>query len=521
MSDKGKKQQNAAKALLPKQILGNALLLLASFGLCLAAAEAFTRWQDDVPLFDFPLPLPVGQDTAASHLASLPTVAGVNRDWFYDKVPPPPRQPVPEQWQRWYDDLERKHAATGSLFRGGDMFKVWNTALAPNPCDHVMLRDAPGAMFVFDPPDGNPQPPFRFLPSATNPETMVTNDFGWRGGPVTFARSARTVRIVFVGSSTVVSSHHMPHSFPEFVGHFLNRWAKARGIDVRFEVLNAARESIGSTGIAAIVRQEVVPTRPDLVIYYEGGNQFSLDSLAGSVPQRPSTADRPPPGPLGQLLKDAARWSALARRLEASAGLLDQPGNGGGEWPKPAYTLRWPAGLDESAPDITRADLPVNLPVILGDLDRIRADLANVDAELAISSFIWMVRDGLVLDPMRHRYILEQLNVGYFPFSYRDLARLAAFQNRVFAAYARAHGLPFLDVAGTMPFDPNLFFDAVHKSYPGERMQGWVTFLLLVPLIEQRLASGAWPKPVPTMPSTHPAFVVPPRLVPLNCSKSR
>jgi hypothetical protein len=40
-----------------------------------------------------------------------------------------------------------------------------------------------------------------------------------------------------------------------------------------------------------------------------------------------------------------------------------------------------------------------------------------------------------------------------------------------------------------------------------------------VPLIEQRLASGAWPKPVPTIPPTHPAFVVPPRLVPFNCGK--
>ena len=46
---------------------------------------------------------------------------------------------------------------------------------------------------------------------------------------------------------------------------------------MRFEVLNAARESIGSTGIASIVRQEVVPTRPDLVVYYEGGNQFELE----------------------------------------------------------------------------------------------------------------------------------------------------------------------------------------------------------------------------------------------------
>lgn len=506
------------KARLSRNLLGNGLLLTASLGLSLIAAEAIVRWQDDVPLFDFPLPLPVGQDTAASHLDSLPPVAGVNPDWFFDKVPPPPRQPVPEQWQRWYDDVERKHAETGSLFRGGDMFKVWNAALAPNPCDHIMLRDAPGALFVFDPPDGKPLPPFRFLPSTTNPETMVTNEFGWRGGPVTFARSPRSVRIVFVGSSTVVSSHHMPHSFPEFVGHFLDRWARARGLDVRFEVLNAARESIGSTGIAAIVRQEVVPTRPDLVIYYEGGNQFALGSIAGNLPQRASADDQTPPGALAEVLKDAARWSALARRLEASASMLEQRGDGT-EPPKPAYTLDWPEGLDENAPDITRADLPVNLSVILGDLDKIRSDLATVDAEFAISSFLWMVRDGLVLDPMRHRYILDHLNVRYFPFSYRDLARLAAFQNRVFAAYARVHGLPFLDVAATMPFDPNLFFDAVHKTYPGERMQGWVTFLLLVPLIEQRLATGAWPKPVPPMPARHPAFLAPPRLVPVDCGK--
>jgi hypothetical protein len=46
-----------------------------------------------------------------------------------------------------------------------------------------------------------------------------------------------------------------------------------------------------------------------------------------------------------------------------------------------------------------------------------------------------------------------------------------------------------------------------------------VTFLLLVPLIEQRLASGAWPKPVPTMPPSHPAFIEPPRLVSIDCRK--
>ena len=519
MDGKGKTQQSAAKTLLPRKRLANGLLLLASVTLSLAGAEAVARWTDDVPLLSFPLPLPVGPDTTASHLDSLPTVAGVNRDWFFDTPAPlPNRRPVPEQWRRWYRDIERRHAETGAMIRGGDMFKAWNAALVPDPCDHIMLRDAP-ALFVFDPPDGKPMPPFRFLPDATAPDTLTTNAFGWRGGPVSFQRQPRTVRIVFVGASTVVSSHHMPHSFPEFVGRFLDLWSQARGLDVRFEVMNAARESISSTGIAAIVRQEVAPIRPDLVIYYEGGNQFQPGPMLGEASQRPAPPQRDPPGPLARALDDAARWSALARRLQAATGLLGQPG-GGAEWPKPAYQLNWPAGLDENAPDIARPDLPLNLDVILSDLDQMRRDLAAVDAEFALSSFIWMVRDGMVLDPMRHRHTLEQLNVRYFPFTYRDLERMAAFQNRVFAAYAAAHKLPFLDVAATMPFDPNLFFDTVHKTHHGERMQGWVTFLLLVPLIEDKLATGAWPRPPPQMPQTHPAFATPPRLIPLACGKN-
>lgn len=520
MDDKGKMRQSPPVAAKTSRFLGNGLLLLASVLLTVLGAEAVTRWMDDVPFFALSLPLPVGHDTAASHLEALPQVPGVKREWFFETPPPlPNRKPVPEQWERWYTEIERRHATTGTEFRGGDMFKAWNAALVGDPCKSSFFSGAPGALFVYDPPDGKPQPPFRFLPNATAPDTLVTNAFGWRGAPVPFPRSPRSIRIVFVGASTVVSSHHMPHAYPEFVGHFLDLWAKTRGLDLRFEVLNAARESIGSTGIAAIVHQEVAPLRPDLVLYYEGGNQFQLGTIVRDTPLPPPREDSALlPGSLSAGLQVAATYSALARRVQGTTGLLDRPG-GGAEWPKPAYRLDWPAGLDENAPDITRLDLPINLSTILRDLDNIRSDLTQVGGEFAISSFVWLVKDGMVLDPVRNRYALDQLNVRNFPFTYHDLERMAAFQNRVFAVYARAHGLPFIDVAGTMPFDPNLFFDAVHKTYPGERMHAWVVFLQLVPLIEQRLASGAWPKPVPKMGSTHPAFAVPPRLISFECRK--
>jgi hypothetical protein len=336
----------------------------------------------------------------------------------------------------------------------------------------------------------------------------VTNEFGWRGPPVPFARSPRTIRIVFVGASTTAEVHDYPFSGPEFINNWLNRWAAARGLDVRFEVLNAGRESLNSTDIAAVVRQEVAPMRPDLVVYYEGGNQLDLSTMVKDVPKGVPQ----PAGAVARWLREAAKHSALARRLEA---ITDQD-----EWPKPDYELSWPKGLDELDPDITRTDLPVNLNTIMRDLDSIRGDLAEVGGDLAVSSFHWLAKDGLQLDGNRHKPLVEGLNVRLFPYRYRDLERMTNFENRVFRKYAAAHGLPFVDVARYMPYDPELFSDAFHNTPPGVRLRAWIVFLQLVPIIEKKLESGEWPKPVPPdMGTTHPAFAKPPRRITFDCSK--
>jgi len=130
---------------------------------------------------------------------------------------------------------------------------------------------------------------------------------------------------------------------------------------------------------------------------------------------------------------------------------------------------------------------------------------------------VWLVKDGMVLDPIRHRAILEYINRGYAPFRYRDMERLAAFQNRVFAKYARAHKLDFIDVARLMPFDPDLFVDAIHNTYAGERLRAWVFFQALVPIVERHLKSGAWPRKV--VPSGEPAPVFMPRAITFDCKR--
>lgn len=468
---------------------------------------------------------------ALKHLGGIPLAEGVQPAWFGENPAPlPNRHTVSSDALELVRRVEASGVTDGT--RRADMFKAWNSVfVGPDPCAHRYLKDAPGQIYVFDPPDGSPWPRYRFLPDTTTPIGLVTNAYGFRGGPVPLARQPKTIRIVFVGASTTVASHHFPYSYPEHVGYWLNRWAAAKKLDLRFEVLNAGRESIGSPDIAAIVRNEVAPLAPDLVVYYEGANQFYLEPLVPQLPPRPArlpVASVPAPGLFARILEDLSYSSALAKRLQnliaeyaaprdasPSAAGGSAPGADGREWPKPDYTLVWPTGVDEKDPDLARKDLPVTLPEILADLGRIEATTQAVGGEMALASFKWLVEDGMVLDPVRHKFILEYLNYGYAPFRYRDLSRLAAFQNRVLEKYAREHRIDFLDVARLMPSDPDLFIDAIHGTPEGVRLRAWIMLQLLVPVIDRHLADGTWPKKI--FPVVLPPAPYKPRVVTFDC----
>jgi hypothetical protein len=494
------------------------LLVIASILVSTVVAEGVVRHIDGLPLFAVPLPEGVGNAVTAEQRDRVPLAAGISRDWFFDNPPPLPNRTLPpDEWQQLFLEV-RDHPAKYAPFRPADVFKAWNSAFAGDVCNNDFLRKAPGVLFLYDPPDGAPYPRYRFLPNVTTPTGLVTDQIGWRGPPIAEPRAPNTIRIVFVGASTTVDAHHLPFSYPEYIDHWLNLWAKSKKLDLRFEALNAGRESIASQDIAEVVRHEVLPLRPDLVVYYEGHNQFWLPTVIPTLPHdgtilKPTLKIETPPA----WLLVATRFSALARRIQAAIGYTGSNLDGR-EWPKPDYKIVMPPDLDEKHPDIADPHLPLHLDDIVRDLDRIRGDLATVGAELAMTSFVWMVKDGLALNPIAHRYILEDLNINEYPLHYRDLVRLTTFQNRVFRKYAEAHHLPFIDVARNMPLDPDLFEDAIHNTAGGVRERAWVVLQQLVPVIEQHLASGAWPKPLPRETPPLPTFT--PRRVAVNCMKS-
>jgi hypothetical protein len=143
-----------------------------------------------------------------------------------------------------------------------------------------------------------------------------------------------------------------------------------------------------------------------------------------------------------------------------------------------------------------------------------------------VSSFVWMVRDGMRLDLPRQIGLFTYLNSDHWPASYSTIRRLADMHNRVFAAYARKNRLPFLDVAAALPLDSNLFSDAIHLQYPAVRLHAWIVFQAMTALLDERIAAGRLPRPSLRSWSTHPAFHQPsPRTITraailASCSRS-
>jgi hypothetical protein len=410
-------------------------------------------------------------------VASLPVADGVRREWYVTSpsaLPHPPLSPELEQIQR------DNHVSS-------DMFKQWNARLvqARACANDPFFRAFPGFAFSFDPIEPTLHPPYRFLQDVASPYGLVTNRFGFRGHEIAPDKPASVIRVVAVGASTTVGSHMQAFSYPELIEPWLNLWASEHAPRVRFEMINAGREGISSTDIAAIVRQELVPLEPDVIVYHEGANQFTPRDLI-----RTNGPIAPPPAAAPRLAGSA--YSAVVRRIDVLRRRLGHAP--GAEPPKPPHTLAWPAAVDEAHPNPDSPELPLHLTDVVHDLDDIRQSADGAGARVVISSFPWMAKDGLVVDPVNFATLHSMLNVSHWPATYAEIKRLADFQTRVFGAYATSRGVPFVDVQSQFPLDPALFTDAVHMTQEGDRLRAWIMFQGIVPIVSAEIAAHRLPR---------------------------
>jgi len=432
---------------------------------------------------------PADMREAMRYADQLPIAEGTDRRWFLEDPPPlPNRTAVSAERIARYQDFSRR-----GVFPDQSDY-IWNRSFVEtNRCaPNSLFKNYPENVLAFDPPAQSKHPFYRFPPNTTAVAGLVTNEFGLRGPPLSLAKAPGTIRIAFVGASTTVGFHNFPFSYPERVTYWLNRFADSNHLKVHFEGLNGGREGLNSLDMVAIVRDELLPLDPDLAVYNGGANQFPSANLLVSphIPTRPKIDPN-----------DAVARHFVPEFLRvhlATGDLVDRAVNGfsaAGEPRKPFYRLSWPAGVDKQNPNVDDARLPLELPVIVKDLDSIRKDLGSVGAQLWVSSFEWYASDQVPLSPVRHRYIYEQLNTVFWPLRYADIRQLATFQNRVLERYAASRAIPFVDIQSAIPQDPNLFDDALHLTDVGERLKAWIVFQRLAPALRRDIESSVSPRP--------------------------
>jgi hypothetical protein len=490
-----------------KTAAANAALLLGSIALSLIAAELAARALDGYPLLSVTLgprstePSPVRY--SERYIPGLPVAQGVDRAWY--ALDPEPTHAAPYN----LDAVAKSDPELVRIFNqtkkplSFEAAYEWNSNwIKQRVCEKTVPEHWSPDLYAFDPGRDTRFPRYRLLRKFMWPlEGGTINSFGLRGLEIPFKKPANTIRIAFLGASTTLDFLAARNAYPDFVGRWLQEWARQHGLDVKFEILNGGRFGFGAQDITAMFRDEVLPLAPDIVLYYEGVNDFTPSQFVKwPSGQRPS----PPTITLRQA-SPLENYSALARKALMA-------------WDQ----LRWFSGKEAPKPDLNIEDstvqlirdphpdphgpaIPDYLRTVVRSLDSIRTEAASHNALFVVAPFLFLAHEGLQLDLPRDFYIFKYLNDLFYPFKYSLLRQLIDWQNRVYKEYDRKFELPVMNLDELYPRDPILFVDAVHQNMDGSRLKAWLIFNELLPLIEREIAAGRLPRPS-QQPETHPAF---------------
>ena len=198
----------------------NAALIIGAIVVSVLVGEVFARLVDNRAIFDgaryFGPPLDVPIDEYVARIEMTRKSVGE----FWRRLPQPlenRRKPNRQDLQRMRDfgDTPVDTEFSGQVTTA-ELFKVWNSRIVNEACTHDVLKHLTRwPLDYFESPSNDDRPRYRYRPNATLPTGLVTNQIGWRGKPI-IERGPETVRIVFVGASTIAETGVVPWSAPEF-----------------------------------------------------------------------------------------------------------------------------------------------------------------------------------------------------------------------------------------------------------------------------------------------------------------
>ncbi len=446
-----------------------------------------------------PLPDPRFVALAAQYANEIRLDSDFRSEWFVSDFPSIESivlqrhqldHSLPEDWVRAVNQTSNQlnKEELRYIYNDDLVKKACSSGRYPSPLD--VFKNDPGFVYTFKSPDDTTDPAFRFDPHW-DLGSFVPNNFGFRGDDLAFAKPAGTIRVAFLGQSNTQDG------WPNFVGLYLNKWAAAVGLHSKFEIINAGRAGVGIKGVARIMRYEVAPLRPDIVVVYVGATQLRAEDVltapAAKRTLRARERSSVEQSPFIAILAKADKYSALLNRISQ----LTASSRGVGEPEKPPHKLR----VELSDPvKLDQPGLPFSLNEEITELRYIERATQAIHAKLFLTSSIVVAHEGLRLDLSRDYRIYDELNNEYWPLTYREVRSGADFENRAYRELSMEDHLGFLEIAKYFPQDPALFGDMIHLMDSGMNLQAWIVAEELAPVIREKVKKGEWP----TQPTAGP-----------------
>jgi hypothetical protein len=386
---------------------------------------------------------------------------------------------------------------------------LWNDALLSHPDANLvtLLRGLKIAtLFAFPSFDGSIYPRYRLYPDNDyRPTVWITNHWGWLSPEVTVQKPPRTIRVGIVGDST----SHNRYGF--YLQGFLDSWAHAQGLGIRFEVMNAARQGLGFDDEMAALKYELGPMGLDYVYeYFAPDFSQNLQQMVAFATLPPGVEAGNPPldghprlDSVRRVLDPLAPVSALARRIRDGIA-HESPDSSLYEPTKPSVRLHLPP-VSEGKVVIEEVCKDPYFWRLLVRLARFEMIASSLKAKPLVSTERLCVWDGMVLRNGSSRALYQILNgPRFWPFSYADLRRMLAVHNGAISTWATANGLIVVDIDGRMPRRPELYIDPYHDVAISQQLRAWLIFQAMVPQLEHDMANKLVPHDNAEKSGLHP-----------------
>lgn len=360
-----------------------------------------------------------------------------------------------------------------------DLLIVWNyNYLKKCFCDknynrRVDFDNYGGFVYAFPGYDSSELPVYRYFQASTLGKSRLRfNKYGWGGDNVELKKDKRTIRIAFLGGSTTQQSGECNLAYPDYVGYWLNEWARRTGKDVQFEIINAARVAERSMDFKAILKYEVLPASPDVVIYYEGRNQFWPQNMY--TYQAKVNAYDP---------YNSWKYAIVGRSILLQRACLMLNAD--------YITMFEPCKANVTLTEQGQKS-PLEIEQIEKDLDDIKLMCDSTRAKFVLCNFAMLTNDSVLRQPRYgsvYGYLLHDF--GFLP--NHEIEYWMNFENAFFKSYAAKNEVPFIDVQRYLCQSPESYVDAIHLSCSGLKLHAWIVFNQLGPMLNAWIKSGELP----------------------------